>query len=100
MISMTMWVNIIKKFGSRKTRAEIRKIIIDNCLLSNKKVDGCYLVDDDKVWKLLVEKDIRCMKGAKERRLQNPTDVQAWLLEIGYQQMRKTFPRNHHRKFG
>lgn len=100
MISMTTWINIIKRFGSKKTKDEIRTIINDNCLLSNKKRDGCYLVDDEKVWKLLVEKDPLCLKGVAERRIQKVADVESWLSETGYQQMRKTFPRNHHRKMG
>ena len=96
MISMTDWTAIVKTLGSKKTKTEIRDIIIRECLFSTKKFYGAYLVNGDAVWEKLIESDPNCAAGILNNRLENAVDVEGWFEK--YQAMRYSYPRNHHKK--
>ena len=98
MVTMSDWIFTLKQLGSKRTKTEIRSFIIEYCLISKEKIYGVYQVDSEKVWHYLVEMDSVCSKEAINKRLHNVIDVESWLDNIKYQQMRGTFPKNHHKK--
>ena len=98
MVSMTDWINMLKKIGCRKSRKEIRDIIINECLFSDEKILGAYQVDGEAVWNRFIANDRICLKNATERRIKDAVGIESWLEEIKYQVMRSTYPRNHHKK--
>ena len=98
MLTMSDWIFVLKNLGCRRTKAEIRRLIIEQCLTSKERIYGVYQVDSNKVWHYFVENDPICLKEATDKRIADSLDIESWLESIKYQRIRKTYPRNHHKK--
>ena len=99
MVGMTAWIYIIKSIlKSNTTTSQIRTKLLSGCLLSEKKLSGAYQVDPEKVWNELIMKDHTCIENLRKLEIENVISLISYYEEAQYQKMRKTFPRNHHKK--
>ena len=99
MLSMTTWIYVIKTLlKSEMRQQDIRHIIMNKCLFSQKKINGAYQVDDNKVWANIVLKDNGCKKKMEELNIVDVYGIYGYYEEICYKRMRGTFPRKYHKK--
>ena len=87
-MSLQYWVEAIRLMGSTQSKIAIRERLKEKCLLQKKKVYGQYLIDVEKVWTEIIQKDSMCCQFAKEHDMDSILDVQSFMFSresiIGY----------------
>ena len=94
------WIFIICNYlRSTSTQAAVKNKIRAFCLMNIENYYGqCVPVDDQKIWKLVVLNDPACKKRLQELKITDFISFQSHYEEAKYRQMRRTFPRNKHKK--
>lgn len=99
MLSLTTWIWIIKTvLHSNLSKSRLRAIILEKCLLSQKKFHGAYRVDSQKIWDIVISNDENCCTKMKELNINSLSGLLSYYDEIQYKKMRRTYPRNRHRR--
>ena len=98
-ISMTTWQYIIVDLlKSRKTKSQVRKLILENCLLRPDKKGGHYWVDNEKVFDLIISQDPDCLEMMKKHKINDIFGLYSFYDSIEYRGMRATYPRRKSRR--
>jgi hypothetical protein len=95
-MNLEEWVYAVKYAGSKKSKYNIRKIIKEQCLFSNKKIYGAYQIDGDKVWKLLIENDENCKSVIHSKNVHNYIDLESYIDQVKY----RSFWSDNKRAYG
>lgn len=99
MLSLTKWIYIIKNLlESNLSNNKIREIILERCLLSKRKFLGSYQVNSQKIWDYIISKDKKCCMKLDKLNIKNVTELISYYEEIEYKKMRRTYPKNHHKR--
>ncbi len=83
-MNLADWIHAVKIAGSKRNKYEIRKIIIEQCLFSQKKIYGAYQIDGNKVWNILILSDDNCRKVIQEKKINDHMDLESKIEEIKY----------------
>lgn len=101
MASLTAWQIIIKRIlKSKQTQGKIRTTILEQCLYSEKKIDGAYQVDDNKVYEIIACKDEDCLRMMKELNIHDVIGLISCYEEFKYRTMMVAWPKKHWKKMG
>lgn len=76
-MNLEEWASGVKFAGSRKRKDEIKTIIKEKCLCSEKRYMGAYLIDGNKVWDVLIKNDVNCQRVCKEKNIQSAIDIES-----------------------
>lgn len=83
-MNLEEWTYAVKFAGSKRSKYEIKRIIKEQCLFSEKKVYGAYQIDGKKVWEILILSDPNCKQIIREKRFNDHIDIEAKIEEIKY----------------
>lgn len=99
MLSLTNWQYVIKNLlRSQFTKNEIRTLILNQCLSSSQKLNGSYQVDDNKVFDLVICKDVRCLARMHELNISSVYGILSYYEEISYKNLRATYPKKRSKR--
>lgn len=100
-MTMSNWIYTMKTILKCKkwSASAMRKIILEECLLSNRLVFGAYVVDDKKVWDRIVVHDGEVMRALHNLNIYDHIGVQSLCFSVLEQKVRvlKTKSRSKRR---
>ncbi len=83
-MTLTDWCEIINIIDKSIPKSKVRKIIINNCLSSDKKLLNAYQINQDLVWQEVVATNPHLLEKMKSENINNRFQLESYYEQIKY----------------